>query len=97
MDKFIAWFYDLGQRIRSKSPKFFLVLQYISGTIVALIALALWLNSSYTFEFEKVVIYKQMNLVNLLTDLLKILSSVFVTSMLTISDKSARKTNLKIK
>lgn len=97
MDKFINWFQDLGQRIMAKSPKFFVVIQYITFTLVAFSSMALWLNSQYVFGFEEVTIYKEMNLANLLSDFIKIFSAAFLVASMTISDKSRKKAGLKLK
>ncbi len=63
MEQFMNYLKDAFARLKAKSPKFFVVLQYICISLVAFLSLAIWLNSSYAFEWEKIMIYKQMNLV----------------------------------
>lgn len=83
-------------RLAARSPKFFNILKGIALFFIAVIALALFLNVQYSFEWETINIYKSMQLTDLMSLVLAILVGVFASAALTVSENSPKREDLKL-
>lgn len=97
MEQITAFLKDLLLRLKSKSPKFFNVLKIIFTGIVAVLALIIYLNTAYSFGWDKIILIGTMTVTDLLSDLIFLFGGMFTVTFLAISDKSVNSRNLKIK
>jgi hypothetical protein len=97
MEQITAFFKDLLLRLKSKSPKFFNILKIIFTGIVAVLGLLIYLNTVYSFGWDKVILVGTMSVTNLLTDLIFVFGGMFTVTFIAISDKSENRKRLKLK
>ena len=97
MEQITVFFKDLLLRLKSKSPKFFNVLKIIFTGIVAVLGLMVYLNTAYSFGWDKIILIGTMTVTDLLTDLIFVFGGMFTVTFLAISDKSVNRKSLKLK
>jgi len=84
---------ELLIRIKLKSPKLFIQIQWWSGAIGTIITATLLLNSTFDWEFELIGILN-IPFTTILSGIVTFLGGLFVTANLTVQDTKRLETKL---
>jgi len=93
---FLAFFVDLGLRLKAKNPKFFNTLQWITGLIGGILGLILIGNVSFGWGLGEILLIK-IPLTDLFGYLIVFFGAVFGGSQLAVSNTSDTKYDLTYK